>query len=50
MHALFVRHHIRPGVFWSLPRGEQLLLAASLEIELEDEQNERERIKKNHGK
>ena len=50
MHALFVRHHIRPGEFWSLPRGEQLLLTASLEIELEDEQSERERIKKNHGK
>jgi len=50
MHALFVRHHIRPGEFWSLPRGEQLLLDESLEIELEDEQNERERIKKNHGK
>ena len=30
---MFVRHHLRPGVFWQLPRGEQLFLAASMEIE-----------------
>ncbi len=38
LHALFVRHHLRPGEFWRLPRGEQLFLLASIELELEAEQ------------
>lgn len=50
MHALFVRHHIRPGEFWSLPRGEQIFLAASLELELDDEKNWVERLRGMHGK
>lgn len=37
LHGLWVRHHLRPGEFWALPRGEQLFLLASLEVELSDE-------------
>jgi hypothetical protein len=37
LYALFVRHGIRPGEFWRLPRGEQLFLLACLEIEIESE-------------
>lgn len=35
LHNIWVRHHLRPGEFWKLPRGEQLFLLASMEIELE---------------
>lgn len=38
LHAIWVRHHLRPGEFWRLPRGEQLFLLASIELELEAEQ------------
>ena len=34
LHAIWVRHHLRPGEFWKLPRGEQLFLLASMELEL----------------
>lgn len=34
LHAIWVRHHLRPGVFWQLPRGEQQFLLASMELEL----------------
>lgn len=37
LHAIWVRHHLRPGEFWRLPRGEQLFLMASMELELEAE-------------
>ncbi|WP_168928295.1 hypothetical protein [Paenibacillus ginsengarvi] len=37
LHILWVRHHLRPGAFWQLPRGEQLFLLASMELELEAE-------------
>lgn len=37
LHALWVRHHLRPGEFWQLPRGEQVFLLASLELEIEAE-------------
>jgi len=37
IHALWVRHHLRPGEFWNLPRGEQLFLMASMELEWEAE-------------
>lgn len=37
LHTMWVRHHLRPGAFWSLPRGEQLFLLASTELELEAE-------------
>lgn len=40
MHLLFVRHHIRPKEFLNMERGEQLFLAASLELEIEAEQNQ----------
>lgn len=46
---MFVRHHILPGVFWNLPRGEQLFLAASVEIEIEDEQKRLEELKNKNG-
>lgn len=34
---MWTRHHLRPGAFWQLPRGEQLFLLASAELELEAE-------------
>lgn len=37
LHAIWVRHHLRPGEFWQLPRGEQLFLLASTELEFEEE-------------
>lgn len=37
LYAIWVRHHLRPGAFWQLPRGEQLFLLASMELELEGE-------------
>lgn len=37
LHSIWVRHHLRPGEFWRLPRGEQLFLMASLELEMEAE-------------
>lgn len=36
LHVIWVRHHMRPGEFWQLPRGEQLFLLASTEIELKE--------------
>lgn len=50
LHALFVRHHLRPGEFWRLPRGEQLFLLASMELELEDEQRMRKEVERRHGR
>jgi hypothetical protein len=38
IHALWTRHHLRPGEYWRLPRGEQLFLMASMELEWEAEQ------------
>ncbi|MEK4236466.1 hypothetical protein NST34_11975 [Paenibacillus sp. FSL H7-0714] len=32
---LWTKHDLRPGAFWSLPKGEQLLLRAFTERELE---------------
>lgn len=49
LHALWMRHHLRPGVFWTLPRGEQQFLLASMEVELEQEhalERERERARR----
>jgi len=43
LHAVWVRHHLRPGQFWQLPRGEQLFLMASMELELEAERAQSER-------
>jgi hypothetical protein len=47
LHALFVRHHLRPGEFWQLPRGEQLFLMASMELEIEAEQKASREVGKN---
>mgnify|MGYP007128597455 CR=1 FL=1 len=33
---MWVRHHLRPGEFWNLPRGEQLLLLAFTEKEIKE--------------
>ena len=49
IHALSIRRHILPSEFWSLSRGEQLFLAASVEIEIEDEQKQLEELKKKNG-
>lgn len=46
LHALWVRHHLRPGVFWQLPRGEQLYLLSSIELELEEEDKARKEVKR----
>ncbi|WP_255941048.1 hypothetical protein [Saccharibacillus sp. JS10] len=35
MYHMWVRHHLRPGEFWNLPRGERLMLLAFSEEELE---------------
>ncbi|MFD3259988.1 hypothetical protein ACE3MQ_15375 [Paenibacillus lentus] len=32
---MWSRHSLRPGVFWSLPKGERMLLRAFTEMELE---------------
>ncbi|WP_271751365.1 hypothetical protein [Cohnella sp. JJ-181] len=40
LHAIWVRHHLRPGQFWLLPRGEQLFLMASMELELAAERGQ----------
>ncbi|MGG1879983.1 hypothetical protein ABDI30_20745 [Paenibacillus cisolokensis] len=34
LYHMWARHHLRPGDFWRLPRGERLLLAFS-ETELD---------------
>ncbi len=41
LYSMWVQHALRPGLFWQLPRGEQLLLLIFTEIELE--QTERAR-------
>lgn len=44
LHAIWVRHHLRPGGFWRLPRGEQLFLLASMNLELEAEEKARKEV------
>jgi hypothetical protein len=46
LHAVWVRHHLRPGDFWRLPRGEQLFLLASMELELEADQKAAREVKR----
>jgi hypothetical protein len=36
LYTIWVRHHLRPGEFWKLPRGEQHLLLAFTEKEIEE--------------
>lgn len=35
LYDFWVKHNLRPGEFYRLPRGEQLFLLASQEIEIE---------------
>ncbi|MCP3808732.1 MULTISPECIES: hypothetical protein [Paenibacillus] len=35
LYHLWVRHHLRPGDFWRLPRGERMLLLAFAEQEMD---------------
>lgn len=46
LHAIWVRHHLRPGEFWQLPRGEQIFLMSSMELELEEEGRARKEVVK----
>jgi len=36
MYNLFACHHILPGEFWALPKGEQLMLIAFSDFEIKD--------------
>ncbi|MDI6872282.1 MAG: hypothetical protein QME79_13220 [Bacillota bacterium] len=46
MHRMFQRQGLRPGIFWELPRGEQLFLLASTELAIEEERRPREERRK----
>ncbi|GIP20429.1 MULTISPECIES: hypothetical protein [Paenibacillus] len=35
LYHMWSRHHLRPGVFWTLPQGERKLLLAFSELELD---------------
>ncbi|MHB0882131.1 hypothetical protein [Paenibacillus sp. FSL L8-0638] len=35
LYHLWIRHHLRPGEFWSLNRGEKSMLIAFAEEELD---------------
>ncbi|GAA0390554.1 hypothetical protein GCM10008933_21840 [Paenibacillus motobuensis] len=35
LYHMWVRHHLRPGAFWSLPKGERTLLMAFTLHEIE---------------
>lgn len=50
LHQIWARHHLRPGEFWRLSRGEQLFLLASIELELEAEEKERKKAEQNARK
>ncbi len=50
MHGLFVRHHVTPGAYYKMPRGERLFLTASLDLELEDESKALEEVKRRGSK
>ncbi len=34
MYHMWVRHHLRPGEFWKLSRGERMLLLAFAQEEM----------------
>ncbi|WP_162991177.1 hypothetical protein [Biomaibacter acetigenes] len=46
LHNIWVRHHLRPGEFWKLPRGEQLFLLACTELEIEAEDKARKKVER----
>lgn len=37
MYQLWTRHNVWPGEYWNASRGEQLMLAAFMDKEIEDE-------------
>lgn len=41
MRLLLTRHHVLPGVYWHLPRGEKEIVRAILEMEMEAEERGR---------
>jgi len=47
MYNLFTRHHIRPGEFWNMPQGEQLMLMAFSDFEIEGWNKEPKKMSKN---
>lgn len=38
LYNLYTRHHIRPGEFWDMPRGEQIILMAFSSFEIEQQE------------
>ncbi|WP_244873142.1 hypothetical protein [Paenibacillus albilobatus] len=36
LYHMWVRHHLRPGAFWCLPKGERLLLQAFTLVEIDN--------------
>lgn len=44
LHAIWARHHLRPGEFWALSRGEQMFILASMELELGAEEKARKEV------
>ncbi|MDO7787521.1 hypothetical protein [Desulforamulus aquiferis] len=44
LYYMWVQHDLRPGVFWQLPRGEQLLLLAFSDIELVQREKARREV------
>ena len=46
LYSMWVQHNLRPGLFWQLPRGEQLLLLAFTDIELEQMEKARRGVAK----
>lgn len=35
MYHMWARHHLRPGDFWNLPRGERMMLIAFSQEEMD---------------
>jgi len=50
MYNLFTRHHLTPGEFWKKTRGEQVLLMAFSDYEIEDQEKWLKEVNKNHGR
>ena len=50
MYNLFTRHHLTPGEFWEKPRGEQVLLLAFSDYEIEDQEKWLKEVNKNYGR
>lgn len=50
MYNLFTRHHIRPGDFRNLPQGEQVMLMAFSDFEIDAQNKAIKEAGKNHGR